>query len=151
MPAANRKTYPACFWAKVSMPSPDECWIWTAGKNTSGYGTFKLDGLQPVAHRLAYELTKGPIPEGLTLDHLCRVRACVNPAHLEAIPMKTNVLRGIGPTAENARKTHCKRGHEYTSENTMHMHCRTERICKICESARQVRRRAAKRRLLELQ
>jgi hypothetical protein len=70
-----------------------------------------------VAHRLVYEELVGPIPEGMELDHLCRNTSCVNPAHLEPVPHRVNVLRGVGPTAENAVKTECVNGHPLTGRN----------------------------------
>jgi hypothetical protein len=75
-------------------------------------------------------LMVGQIPDGLTLDHLCRNRRCVNPAHLEAIPHSENIRRGKSPSALNRLKTHCKRGHAYTQENT-HIH-NGERHCRTC-------------------
>lgn len=94
-------------------------------------------------------LERGSIPKGLTLDHLCRNRACVNPVHLEPVTNRVNILRGIGITAQNARKTHCKHGHPFTVENTIYKHGGGWRICKICNRARfreySARRRAAQR------
>lgn len=104
------------FWARVD--KTNDCWNWTAGTLTSGYGSFRINNRAHVAHRYAYEQLVGPIPPGLTLDHLCRNRRCVNPAHLEPVTLATNVLRGLSAPAINARKTHCSRGHEYTPENT---------------------------------
>lgn len=99
----------------------DGCWEWTGLINAEGYGTIPRGGGQYsgtrfnlLAHRLVYELLVGPIPEGLQLDHLCRVRNCVNPAHLEPVTQRENTMRSpIAPAAINARKTHCPRGHPY--------------------------------------
>ncbi len=103
------------FWDKVN-PRLDGCWPWR-GKVKSGYGYFSMSGIWISAHRIAYHLLRDPIPEGLTLDHLCRVRHCVNPFHLEPVTLGVNVLRGINPWAENAKKTHCKRGHPLSGAN----------------------------------
>lgn len=105
------------FWPKVKVAGPTECWHWIAYIHPSGYGMFRRDGRMNVAHRVAYELIVGEIPDGLVLDHLCRVRHCVNPAHLEPVTEAENILRGISVSAINNRKTHCIRGHELTPEN----------------------------------
>lgn len=119
------------FWSKVEKGGPDECWHWT-GTLGRGYGLLWTGERLVVAHRWLYEREKGPIPDGLQLDHLCRVRACVNPAHLEPVTGRTNVLRGIGISAENARKTHCKYGHPLNGKNLYKRngkrHCRACRL-----------------------
>lgn len=94
------------------------CWLWTGSKAGGGYGQMWYMGRMVYVHRVAYEIYVAEIPEGLTIDHLCHTRNCVNPDHLEAVSFRENVLRGNGPTAINARKTHCKNGHEFTPENT---------------------------------
>lgn len=113
------------FWEKVDTSGGDDaCWLWTASLDGRGYGQFgvkrETDGkyIPRRAHRIAYELLGGTIPDGLDLDHLCRVRACVNPAHLEPVTRQENLLRGQTLAAENAVKTHCPRGHALTAENT---------------------------------
>ena len=102
------------FWSKVEIASPTECWEWKASRKSHSYGLFhmgKKGSSMKQAHRVAYELTRGPIPEGLELDHLCRNRGCVNPFHMEAVTHHENVLRGA------LVKTHCLRGHERTPES----------------------------------
>lgn len=87
---------------------------------------------------MAWQTWRGPIPAGLTLDHLCRVRACVNPAHLEPVTLAENKRRGESPAARKARQTHCMRGHEFTPENTIRRKDRrgrgilTGRECRVC-------------------
>lgn len=116
------------FWAKVE--KTDTCWLWTAKLQENGYGRFKYDdGHLGMAHRWVYEQLVGPIPEGLVIDHLCQVKHCVNPDHLEAVSSGENVLRGDGPTAVNARKTSCLRGHEFS------MRPSGGRKCLVCEKA----------------
>lgn len=100
---------PERFWLKVNRTGG--CWLWTAAVSTGGYGRVHWDGKLRQAHRVAYELEVGPIPEGLELDHLCRVRRCVRPDHLEPVSGKVNKLRGVSPSADHARKTHCDAGH----------------------------------------
>lgn len=146
------------FWASVT--KTETCWLWTGAKN-KGHGQFtvsRTDVRSPkklMAHRYAYELLVGPIPDGLELDHLCRVRHCVNPAHLEPVTRRENLLRGETHAARNAAKTHCKRGHEFTPENTYYPKggrgCRTCRTAYMREYAKthrrtRVRERAASQR-----
>lgn len=96
-----------------------------------------------MAHRMAYEELVGPIADGLQIDHLCRVRCCVNPAHLEPVTQAENIRRGVSPTAANRRKTHCKHGHEFTTENTRLVP--EGRICRRCDVAKTQRYRALKK------
>ena len=125
------------FWTKVE--KTEDCWLWTASKNADGYGQFgRIDGKMVSAHRFAYELMVGPIPDGLAIDHLCRIRHCVNPEHLEAVTHRENCLRGIEAATDRARKTHCLRGHLFDEDNT---YCPPEhpqeRTCRKCKRIRQ--------------
>ncbi len=120
------------FWAKVSKgPGLFDCWEWTASRNTKGYGQFGLRGRRLMAHRLSYEWLIGPIGEGLQIDHLCRVRNCVNPAHLEPVTCKENLRRGEGPAARNTRKATCPHGHPYAGDN-LYVSTDGKRRCREC-------------------
>lgn len=100
------------FDASYTPVSESGCWLWTKKIDSYGYGTIQSKWKRKKAHRVAYEFYRGPIPEGMKIDHLCRVRCCVNPWHLEPVTDKENVLRGVGISAAYARRTHCKNGHE---------------------------------------
>lgn len=116
--------------------SQNGCWQWIGYISKEGYARIKISHTQVYgAHRIAYDLFVGPVPTGLEIDHLCRNRACVNPAHLEAVSHRTNMLRGEGVGAENARKTHCIHGHEFTVENT-YFRPDGKRDCRACIRAR---------------
>lgn len=121
------------FWSKVD--KSDTCWHWATPQASNGYGRFWVDGHLVLAHRFAYELLIGPIPDGLQIDHLCRVRHCVNPDHLEAVTQQVNILRGMGETARNAKKAHCPQGHPYDSENT-YLSPQGKRNCRACGQIR---------------
>jgi hypothetical protein len=112
------------------------CLIWTGAKNSKGYATKVHDGKTAYVHRLAYEALFGPIPEGLQLDHLCRVRACYNALHLEAVTLQENVRRGLGN--QNRGITHCKRGHPFDLFNT-NFRPDGRRWCRECDRARKGR------------
>ena len=135
-------------WPKVDRSGgPDACWTWLACRR-SGYGLFWVGGKGLQAHRVAYELLVGPIPEGLSIDHLCRNTGCVNPAHLEPVTHKENVLRGVGQMAVNARKTHCLRGHLFDEENTYVAKANYRRLCRECRRMHQMERRARQREVM---
>ena len=114
-----------------------ECWIYTRSINNKGYGTIR--GL--CAHRFFYEHMVGPIPDGLTIDHLCRNRACVNPAHLEPVTQRVNNLRRPGMSPP-----HCPQGHEFTPENTYtYTYEKRRATSRQCITCRQIRKREARR------
>lgn len=119
------------------------CWIWNLAVNDSGYGVVGQGGKMLRAHRVYYEKACGPIPSGLVLDHLCRVRSCVNPDHLEPVTRGENVMRGSTLPALNATKTHCPNNHPYDEANTR-INKRGSRSCRACDRERaQALRKAA--------
>ncbi len=131
---------------KVTVGHQGGCALYHGALDRDGYGhiTTERRGQTYRVHRLIYEFFVAPIPDGLQLDHLCRVRNCVRPDHLEVVTLKENVLRGEGISAENARKTHCWRGHEFTPENTGTTE-QEGRYCRACGTVRMREWRAAKR------
>lgn len=135
---------PDRFLSKIQIPAdPSGCWLWTGYVRRDGYGT--LGKMR--AHRATYIAFRGPIPEGLELDHLCRVRHCVNPDHLEAVTHRVNTMRGIRVApwnrgANNARKTQCPYGHPFDDVNTYwarQTNGRRARKCRECRRAYRAR------------
>lgn len=131
------------FWAKVDKSG--DCWLWTGSLNIrrGGYGQVSLHGRVRKAHQVAYEVNVGPIPDGTELDHLCRVPACVNPAHLEPVTHRENYARGASRSAGALRTNFCVNGHEFTPENTR-IRAGGSRVCIECARER-VRRWRARR------
>lgn len=109
---------------------PNGCWIWQGAPKGNGYGQWSVGPRRVYPHRWAYENFVGPIPDGYDIDHLCHVRMCVNPAHLEAVTHQENVRRRV------ARKTHCVNGHEYTPENTYWWTDGARYSCRFCRTCR---------------
>lgn len=126
------------FWAKVE--KTDTCWFWTGGRTASGYGAHRVDGRQVGAHRLAYTFSVGPIPAGMQIDHLCRMKHCVNPAHLEAVTPRENTHRAQQQDGVGIGKTHCPSGHLYDAENTRRKPD-GRRVCKTCAREYAARKR----------
>lgn len=107
------------------------CWEWTGPPRRDGYAELDVNCVRWLLHRYVYTQLKGPIPEGLVIDHLCRNRKCCNPEHLEAVPQRVNVIRGnlaLAAKIKAAKRTHCPQGHPYDEENTYKdaygRHCR---------------------------
>lgn len=114
------------FWEKVAIKGEDECWEWQASFMSSGYGNFRVslaDGWIG-AHRMAYLLTKGEIPQGMHLDHLCKNTKCCNPKHLEVVTPDENAFR--------KRKEICKRGHLLVGDNIYTPPGSARRLCREC-------------------
>lgn len=134
--AGNFHPNPRGLDAKIDKDGPNGCWLWmgTTNKRTDleGYAQTKIKGKKLLVHRLMYERHRGPIPEGMQLDHLCRNHLCVNPDHLEPVTPKENLHRSpLTWASRQSSKTHCKWGHEFTPENTQ-LDARGHRICAAC-------------------
>lgn len=131
---------PMTFWGRVEI-RVDGCWLWK-GRTNRGYGRFILDGIQVLAHRFAYELLIGPIPEGLVIDHLCRNPTCVRPDHMDPTTRVKNWRKGYDDLAAVGAlrrksggsfiQTHCKRGHPFNAENTHIAKKSGQRVCRVC-------------------
>ena len=126
---------------EFSIPEPNSgCWLWLGTVSKRGYGRMTISSGKTAtkktrfAHIVSYELVNGPVPKGLQIDHLCRVRCCINPEHLEAVTGSVNTLRGLLPATARARLralTHCRHGHEFTVENT-YITPDGRRSCRAC-------------------
>ena len=121
-------------WERIQNYEPEPntgCWIWRGACDSSGYAQTFGGGRYLKVHRVMFEAHRGPIPSGLQLDHLCRVRCCINPAHLEPVTPRENTMRGQTITAANARKTRCAQGHQFSPENTR-IAKNGQRVCIEC-------------------
>lgn len=129
------------FWSHVT--KTEGCWLWSGTKSEKGYGLFRIDGKPKRAHRIAYEMIVGDVPEGFTLDHLCRVPGCVNPAHLEIVTSQENTRRGIEYRKQHdipmnaclkygGLKPFCKHGHPYSGDN-LYIAPNGRRVCRACQ------------------
>lgn len=116
------------------VPATDECSIWPGQRDPNGYGHLHADGSHYLAHRVAYTLLVGAIPDGLVIDHLCRSTGCVNPTHLEPVTNRENLVRGMSPMAQALRSGLCYRGHERVDVDRFG-------DCRKCKNIRQAERR----------
>ena len=135
---------PPRFWDKVELDVLTGCWNWTAQVDRHGYGRFTWAGRRALAHRCAYIVLVGDVPAELVMDHLCRVRRCANPAHLEVVTTEENTRRGRYATA-----THCRNGHAYDEANTYVY--RGNRSCRACNTKNEAAYRKRKLEGLEAQ
>lgn len=140
------KTRVEQFWDNVNKASGvfkivngelSECWVWTAGRSNKGYGYFSVNGEAKQAYKVAYEWEKGPVPDGLHLDHLCRTHECIRPDHQEPVSREENSARGDTPAGRKRRGgTTCREGHEFDGVNA-----NGARTCSACNSAMRKRLR----------
>jgi hypothetical protein len=140
--------YQETFWDRVERT--DSCWLWAGSQTSNGYGLYWASQTV-LAHRYAYELVGGPIPDALQIDHLCRVRHCVNPDHLEPVTQKENVRRGK-TSALRPERLVCRRGHALTPDNVdmVLQHGKRSKRCLACRR-RASKEAAARRRALQRQ
>lgn len=151
-----RSHYSFYYWRKQLTPRPtplerflskleitEACWLWKGVKVSDNYGSFYADGTKGAAHRWSYEWFVGPIPEGLQIDHLCRVHDCVNPDHLEPVTQHENWRRGEAPSAIAFRRGTCKWGHPWDEKNTRWLG--KKRTCRECHRLNSAKRYAQKR------
>jgi hypothetical protein len=142
---AVRQSITERFWPKVATCEPYECWEWQGSRTTGGYGVIKPEGSRtPVlAHRVAYELAVGPVPDGLELDHLCRNRRCVNPSHLEPVTRSENIRR-----QPRNQSIYCQRGHLFGAAGIAIKNGRLYRRCLVCAAASDRAAKARRRAVL---
>lgn len=141
------------FDAKYEPEPMSGCFLWTGALDQRGYGRFNHDYTYTRAHRYAFEHERGPIPDGLVIDHLCRNRACVNPAHMRVVTNTENVLApgSLSLPRLQKEKTHCKHGHPFSGDNLRmkrHVNGRQTRVCRACTQARDRKRYWIKREAL---
>ena len=134
------KRLPLRFWFRVVEVRDTGCWLWTGGIRADGYGVTNLPGHSDRVHRITYAVFVGPLDPDLVIDHRCKVRRCCNPAHLEQVTDRVDVVDRASPTSiakKRSQQTHCVNGHEFTPENTFTRPQRPgTRECRACQDAR---------------
>ncbi len=131
------------FFSKIKFNKKTWCWDWIAGTDKDGYGQFWFNKKQRKAYRVSYELFRGSLTDGLTLDHLCKNKKCCNPEHLEQVSIGINLKRASHQiTTINSKKTHCHNGHEFTPENT-YITPLGKRQCNECQTQRKKKYRTS--------
>lgn len=125
---------PLRFWEKCIPEPMSGCWLWVASIDGPGYAHLRIGGVLCKAHRIAYEALVGPIPLAHVIDHRCRVRCCVNPAHMEPVTNEENVRRGESFSAREARQTHCKYGHPLQGSNLILFERKPGRFMRTCRT-----------------
>lgn len=136
-------------WRKIAVGHPGVCWLWRGSTSTNGYGVFDAQTVRYTVHRLTYELLRGPVPDGLVLDHWCRVKLCANPFHLEPVTSRENSLRDTTTIASrNARRTHCPQGHPYRGDNLVRRN--GGRFCRKCIELHALSREARRKGITRL-
>ena len=130
------------FWSKVE--KTESCWLWKGRLDHKGYGQFDLPDTTISAHRYSWQHLRGPVPDGLQLDHLCRIRKCVNPDHLEPVTARENIFRGVGLAVKHSKQTHCHKGHPFSGNNVDLVGNRGKYVMRVCVTCRNIRSRGYK-------
>ncbi|MDQ3295105.1 MAG: HNH endonuclease [Myxococcota bacterium] len=133
---------PDHFWSKCTPEPNSGCWLWVAA-DTKGYGRFSIRRASVYAHRHAFSVLVGEIPDGLELDHRCRTPLCCNPDHLEPVTHQVNCARSPTIGRTKIAPSHCSAGHPYDDANTIYRRSRVGRVCRQCSRASWARRKAA--------
>lgn len=139
---------PPHFWTKVSPEPNSGCWLWAGTAMKNGYGQFRTGPRMSLAHRVAFRSLVGEVREGLDLDHLCRTRCCVNPAHLEPVSRKENLARGLSGRRRQSvllDRAHCKEGHPMPPRAVRENGTLAPWVCRLCSRAAQNAYNAAHR------
>jgi hypothetical protein len=123
-------TLPPTFTDKIA--TDIDCILWVGATNSRGYGCFAIDGVSHLAHRLAYEDAHGAIPEGMTIDHLCRVKQCVNTAHMEVVTVAENTRRRFRVAGGLRVGSTCRHGHVINAESDLYVRTRGTTDCREC-------------------